>query len=119
MILPEFFLGNNKAMFKKLSIIALSLLLTACLYRPNMQQGNVVTSDMRSQVKVGMTQEQVRYLLGTPVLVNTFDPNRWDYVYTFRHGSDPMIKQNVSLIFSNGILQKIDSTPLVKIPPLE
>lgn len=106
-------------MLKKLTIIALSLLLTACLYRPNVQQGNVVTPDMLAQVKVGMTQDQVRYILGSPLLVNTFDPNRWDYVYTFRHGSDPMLKQNVELIFSNGILKKIDSTPLVKMPTPE
>lgn len=101
---------------KNLVVICLSVLLAACLYRPNIQQGNVVTSDMLSRVKVGMTEDQVKYVLGTPVLVNTFDPSRWNYVYTFKQDNKQMIKQNVTLQFSNGILQSIDSTPLVNMP---
>jgi outer membrane protein assembly factor BamE (lipoprotein component of BamABCDE complex) len=50
------------------------------------------------------------------VLVNTFDPNHWQYVYTYKKGGDAMIKQNVSLQFSNGLLQTINSTPLVALP---
>jgi len=104
-------------LLKTITVITLSLLLTACLYRPNIQQGNVVTSDMVAQLKTGMTPEQVKYVMGTPMLVNTFDPNRWDYVYTFRKGSKAMTKQDITLHFSNGILQSMESTPLVVTPP--
>lgn len=103
-------------LLKIVTVLILSITLAACLYRPNIQQGNVITSDMLAQVKPGMTAEQVRYVLGTPVLVNTFDPSRWNYVYTFRKGSKPMIKQNVTLEFKNSILQSINSTPLVNMP---
>ncbi len=105
-------------LLKIITLIITSLMLSACihLYRPNIQQGNVVTTEMLSQLKVGMTQEQVRYLLGTPILANTFDPNRWQYAYTYKQGGKPMVKQAVSLQFSNGILQNIDSTPLVSLP---
>jgi outer membrane protein assembly factor BamE len=108
-------------LLKKISYIIVCLgclLLSGCslfhMYRPDIQQGNVITDDMVTQLKPGMTEEQVRYIMGTPVLQNTFDPNQWDYVYTFRHDSQPRKQQHVTLHFNNaGLLQSIQSTPLV------
>jgi outer membrane protein assembly factor BamE len=59
-----------------------------CVYRPNIQQGNLLKTEDIDQVTVGMTRSQVRYLLGTPMLANPFDPQRWDYIYTLRRGRD-------------------------------
>ena len=50
-------------------------------YRMEIQQGNYVTQEMASQLKVGMTKEQVRFILGTPLIVDPFHNNRWDYVF--------------------------------------
>lgn len=52
------------------------------LYRITVQQGNVITQEMVDQLKPGMTRSQVAYIMGEPILRNTFDDNRWDYVYT-------------------------------------
>jgi outer membrane protein assembly factor BamE len=78
------------------SRVALSLILVlgvtlgsaGCVYRPNIQQGNLLKTEDIDQVTVGMTRSQVRYLLGTPMLANPFDPQRWDYIYTLRRGRD-------------------------------
>ena len=50
-------------------------------YKMEIQQGNYVTQDMVSKLKVGMTREQVRFVLGTPLITDIFRTDRWDYVY--------------------------------------
>jgi outer membrane protein assembly factor BamE len=59
-----------------------------CVYRPNIQQGNLLKTEDVDQVTVGMTRSQVRYLLGTPMLADPFDPQRWDYIYTLQRGRE-------------------------------
>ncbi len=59
-----------------------------CVYRPNIQQGNLVEITDVDQVTPGMTRSQVRYLLGTPMISDPFDPQRWDYVYMFTRGRE-------------------------------
>ena len=71
-------------------ILVLGVLLgaTGCVYRPTIQQGNLLKSEDVDQVTVGMTRSQVRYLLGTPMLADPFDPQRWDYIYTLQRGRE-------------------------------
>lgn len=54
---------------------------SACVYRIPIQQGNFLEAKDVDQVTVGMTQAQVRYVLGTPMVVDPFTKDRWDYVY--------------------------------------
>lgn len=56
-------------------------------YKIDVQQGNVLTQEMVSQLKPGLTKDQVRFILGTPVLVDVFHSNRWDYVYRLQKGN--------------------------------
>lgn len=56
-------------------------------YRIDIQQGNVLTQDMVSQLRPGLTKDQVRFILGTPVLMDMFHANRWDYIYRLQKGS--------------------------------
>ena len=56
-------------------------------YKIDIQQGNILTQDMVSQLKPGLTKDQVRFILGTPVLMDMFHANRWDYIYRFKKGS--------------------------------
>lgn len=79
----------------RLSIAALAIfLLGACSsvprivteYRIDVQQGNVLTQDMVSQLRPGLTRDQVRFVLGTPLLVDMFHANRWDYLYRLQSG---------------------------------
>ncbi|HEX7155742.1 MAG TPA: outer membrane protein assembly factor BamE, partial [Burkholderiaceae bacterium] len=50
-------------------------------YRPDVQQGNIITKDMVDQLRPGMTRDQVRFMLGTPLLTDMFHQDRWDYTY--------------------------------------
>ncbi len=63
-------------------------MLPGCVYRPDIQQGNLLLTSDVDQVKAGMTRSQVRYILGTPMVSDPFDQQRWDYIYTFRRGRD-------------------------------
>lgn len=66
---------------------------TGCVYRPNIQQGNLLDIEDVDQVQTGMTRSQVRYLLGTPMLADPFDPQRWDYIYTFKRGRSSNVER--------------------------
>jgi len=60
--------------------------LSGCVYRPDIQQGNLLSVKDIEQVQVGMTRSQVRFLLGTPMVSDPFAPHRWDYVYRMAYG---------------------------------
>jgi outer membrane protein assembly factor BamE len=75
----------------RLPILSVATLLLAsalggCVYRMDIQQGNYLEGKAVDQLQVGMTRTQVRYLLGTPLIPDVFDKDRWDYLYYFQHG---------------------------------
>lgn len=69
-----------------LAAVLLGTTLGGCVYRMDVQQGNYLEGKTVDQLQVGMTRTQVRYLLGTPLVPDVFDKDRWDYLYYFRHG---------------------------------
>ena len=69
-------------------VLGVALGSAGCVYRPNIQQGNLLKTEDVDQVTAGMTRSQVRYLLGTPMLADPFDPQRWDYIYTLQRGRE-------------------------------
>ena len=69
-----------------LALLSAAVVLGGCIYRPNIQQGNLLSAEEVDKVTVGMTRSQVRYLLGTPMVSDPFAPQRWDYVYRLTHG---------------------------------
>jgi outer membrane protein assembly factor BamE len=92
----------------KIITLMISLALTGCSYlhihKMDIEQGNIVTQEMLNKVHTGMTPSQVRTMMGNPVLTNVFDPNRLDYVYTFKPGYGPGTETYVTFIFRNGRL---------------
>lgn len=73
-------------------LLMLSTLLGACvsLYRPEVQQGNVISAEMLASLKIGMSKRQVIFLLGTPLITDPFHEARWDYFYSVsRKGAKP------------------------------
>ncbi len=78
-------------------------------YRPDVQQGNIVTKDMVDQLRPGMTRDQVRFLLGTPMLTDIFHQNRWDYPYYLRRKSGETQIRKLSVQFADGKLTRFDS----------
>lgn len=96
-------------------IISLVLLCSACgtalptvkPYKLDVQQGNVVTSKMLLQLRPGMTKSQVRFIMGTPLIQDSFHGNRWDYVYQMREGGKVTEQRRVILDFENELLKTV------------
>jgi len=70
------------------------------VYKIDIQQGNVVTQDMIDQLRPGMTRQQVRFIMGTPLIQDTFHPNRWDYLYSLQAAGGQRKQERVSLVFN-------------------
>ncbi len=94
-----------------------SLLLAGCsagtipfVHRIDIQQGNVVTQDMVNRLKPGMTKQQVRFVMGKPLLMDAFHPERWDYVYYNKPGNGKVVERHVALHFKQDKLERITGT---------
>lgn len=68
-------------------------------YRPDIQQGNFVSEEMLAQLKVGMTQDQVRFIFGTALLTDPFHGNRWDYAFRLSKGNGEITTSRVIVFF--------------------
>lgn len=103
---------------RKISLLIISLLLSSfvmsCAYKPDVQQGNTLNEKQISQLKVGMTQKQVVFIMGTALLKDAFHENRWDYVYTYAKGYAKAERQLLTLYFKGDLLSKIDSSQIEK-----
>jgi len=100
-------------MLKKLLVALTLLTLGGCtvfpgVYKMDVAQGNEVNQEMIDQLRPGMTQSQVRYVMGTPLLVDTFNQERWDYVYQMIQDDQTTEKRRVTLYFDNSLLMKIE-----------
>jgi outer membrane protein assembly factor BamE len=76
-------------------------------YKIDIQQGNVVTQEMLAKLKVGMTRAQVRFALGSPLVVDPFRTDRWDYVYSFQKQGKEAERRRVTVIFDEDKLVRI------------
>ena len=80
------------------------------VYRINIEQGNVVTAEMVDQLERGMSRRQVRYILGTPLIEDSFNPSRWDYVYMLRRGRETLERNRLSLYFEGDELDHFSAS---------
>ncbi len=98
-----------------------SFLLSSCSYflphRIDIQQGNILEQDKVNQLQLGMRKDQVQFILGTPMLLDVFHHDRWDYMHTIKKGHDQMQKTRLSLYFEDDELINIvgDILPGVKV----
>ena len=96
-----------------LFVVTCTALTTACSstisnlkpFKLEIQQGNVVTSKMLLQLRPGMTKSQVRYIMGTPLIVDSFHTNRWDYIFQLRQSGKITEQKRVVLEFENELLK--------------
>ena len=77
-------------------------------YKIDIQQGNVVTQDMVSKLKPGMTPAQVRFILGTPLVVDAFHKDRWDYVYRLEKRGNLQEHRRIVVVFADDKLARIE-----------
>ena len=95
--------------FLIIAIILASLAVSSgCVYRLSIAQGNLIEQEDLDQVEVGMTRNQVRFLLGTPMIDDPFHKDRWDYVYFLKIGrEDATFKRWVSVEFEDNVVSEI------------
>ena len=100
--------------------LAAVLLLSACsslefpgVYKLTIQQGNIVSQEMVDRLKPGMTRSQVQFVLGNPVLADSFERNRWSYVYTIDIPGQTIIERELIIVFEDDRLLRFegDYTP--------
>jgi len=95
------------------SIVLFSLCLalataSGCVYRATISQGNLVEQEDLDQVEIGMTRNQIRFLLGTPMVDDPFHQGRWDYIYYLKIGrKDAGFKRWVSIFFVDDRVSEI------------
>ena len=104
---------------RKLSMLLAPLALAGCKqapelpaviapYRIDIQQGNVVTQQMVAKLKAGMTRAQVRFALGSPLVVDPFRTDRWDYVYSLQRQGKNIERRHITVIFEADKLVRIE-----------
>lgn len=108
---------------------ALLLALASCsslkfpgVYRISVQQGNIIDQEMVDQLEIGMTRRQVRFVMGSPLIEDTFNPNRWSYYYSLLRGNGELSTKHVQLTFDGDTLASLESdieTPIPTVSPEE
>lgn len=81
-------------------------------YRPDIQQGNFVSQEMLDQLKAGMTRDQVKFVLGTPMLSDMFHENRWDYPFYLARGNGELTTSRVTVYFKDNKVDHWDGAHL-------
>jgi outer membrane protein assembly factor BamE len=109
-------IATHRSLPFALLFAALLALAAGCVYRPNIQQGNLLKLEDVDQVTVGMTRSQVRYLLGTPMISDPFQPDRWDYIYTLQRGHERKIDRAYFVVRFDG--DKVREVDKVDAPDL-
>lgn len=100
-------MANRKSFI--ILLICMTLAVTSsCVYRANIAQGNLIKQEDLDQAEIGMTRNQIRFLLGTPMIDDPFHKDRWDYVYYLKIGrKDAAAKRWVSVFFTDDKVSEI------------
>ncbi|MCO4837214.1 MAG: outer membrane protein assembly factor BamE [Oceanospirillaceae bacterium] len=78
------------------------------VHKIDVQQGNIITDEMIDLLRPGLTEGQVQYVMGTPLITDTFNPNHWDYVYVYRHGDGQVEERKLRVVFKQGLVSAIE-----------
>ena len=97
-------------------LLAVSVIGGCAPYKMDIRQGNLLDPEMRERLRVGMTHNQVRALLGEPLVQDPFHPDRWDYVYTYEHKRVVEDRQRLTLYFTGDALSRIDDSHMPPMP---
>jgi len=85
--------------------------LSGCtIYEIDIQQGNVLDEEAVDKLQLGMNRQQVKFILGSPILTDTFHPNRWDYIHTYRPGKGETRQRTITITFKEDSLVKINDS---------
>ncbi|HLB42557.1 MAG TPA: outer membrane protein assembly factor BamE [Gammaproteobacteria bacterium] len=94
-----------------LTMVFLILILPGCslfrVHKFDIEQGNILSQENIARLRIGMTETEVKSIMGNPVLINVFTPDRLNYVYSFQKGHEKITVKRVILIFQSGKLREI------------
>jgi outer membrane protein assembly factor BamE len=96
-------------------LVAAALALAGCVYKIDVQQGNVVIQEQLDKVKPGMTKPQVRQLLGTPLLADPFHASRWDYWFYNEKRGVEVEKNRITILFDGDVVKSVEGVAPVAI----
>ena len=116
LLLPLLLNGCSSTLSEKLpdlsmpdvSMPELSMPSVPGIYRADIHQGNIIEQEMVNQLKPGMNKRQVRHIMGTPLLVDTFHQERWDYFYSLKQGGETQERKRISLFFTGEKLARLE-----------
>lgn len=98
-----------KTIFLSALLISFSLL-SACVYKPTIQQGNILEQSEVNKIKPGMTKDQISYVLGNPALNTNLDGDTWYYLYYMVPSSGDRKEERLILHFNGEVLQSMEGT---------
>ncbi|MEM7279194.1 MAG: outer membrane protein assembly factor BamE [Pseudomonadota bacterium] len=102
-------ISNFQSLRPLILLLALTMASSGCVYRLTVQQGNLVDQEKVDQIETGMTRKQVRFLLGTPMIDDPFNKDRWDYLYRITPGRrDTVGRRWITVFFENDAVAKIE-----------
>lgn len=78
------------------------------VHKIDIQQGNVITQEMLAQLELGMEKKKVLYIMGSPIITDTFHNDRWDYVYSYKKGRKAAEQRRVTLFFKDDLLKRVE-----------
>jgi outer membrane protein assembly factor BamE len=118
-------LAQNAQRWSSIGAVVASLLaLTGCSssnssrsglfepYRVDLPQGNYITQEMLAQIRTGMSVEQVRFALGAPLLTNVFQPDRWNYVFRYKHAGGRVDLRRLVVYFKDDRVERVEGDDL-------
>ena len=95
-------------MYRPVTVALVALMLSACsslefpwVYKISIQQGNILDQEDIDKLELGMTKRQVQFVMGSPMLVDTFNPDRWDYYYSKLDGKGNEAQKRFTVYFEN------------------
>src|SRR3970040_1016170 len=86
-------------LLRRVAVLLACCIVEACIYRIDIQQGNVIEEEAVDQVQLGMSRSAVQFLLGTPMVADAFHQQRWDYTYYFRRGRSREIERRWLVVY--------------------
>ena len=95
---------NLKVITLLLSVLLLSSCSIPRIFQVVISQGNLVDQEMLDKLEIGMTESQVKFVMGTPLISDTFNPNRWDYFTSVTQGENSFTNQKITLYFKDNKL---------------
>jgi outer membrane protein assembly factor BamE len=108
---PKWKFNRMRTLFLALalwSITACSFVGFPGVYRINVEQGNILDPEKIEQLEIGMSRRQVRFIMGTPLLEDSFNQDRWDYTHVIRNGQDLILEEQLTLYFDGDTLASME-----------